>query len=407
MPENLLSRYLSKIFIGICYGISFPLTITVLDYWLKDLGVSNTLIGLFSFIHWPFMLKFLWGPIIENFDIPVLSKRLSRYKSWMTCSYIFLILGIVVMAYSDPNRNVFWLIFGASLVAIADGCKNIVLYPYQLIGKKEDSVGFIAGCVNIGNRLGSIFIKVSTLYVAHFFSWKTAYLSAALMIFVIMIINFFIEEPQKKFEIHKNFSLKRAYFRSFFMPIKKFLETKNSAKFLTIIGLYKAADFMMQKMSKLFCIEVGFSKIEIANIIQFYGSITVIVGSFLGGYAIKKLGLIRSMRLILSLHAISFLAYLLLNEFGKDNSILIFIITFEALSGGAVTSCFIAFFYTIAADLTIYAILWALYEFSGLIFMSVSGIFATCVGWRLFFCLVPMLIIPNLVLLRKIRLSKL
>jgi len=407
MPENLLSRYLSKIFIGICYGISFPLTITVLDYWLKDLGVSNTLIGLFSFIHWPFMLKFLWGPIIENFDIPVLSKRLSRYKSWMTCSYIFLILGIVVMAYSDPNRNVFWLIFGASLVAIADGCKNIVLYPYQLIGKKEDSVGFIAGCVNIGNRLGSIFIKVSTLYVAHFFSWKTAYLSAALMIFVIMIINFFIEEPQKKFEIHKNFSLKRAYFRSFFMPIKKFLETKNSAKFLTIIGLYKAADFMMQKMSKLFCIEVGFSKIEIANIIQFYGSITVIVGSFLGGYAIKKLGLIRSMRLILSLHAISFLAYLLLNEFGKDNSILIFIITFEALSGGAVTSCFIAFFYTIAADLTIYAILWALYEFSGLIFMSVSGIFATCVGWRLLFCLVPMLIIPNLVLLRKIRLSKL
>lgn len=407
MPENLLSRYLSKIFIGICYGISFPLTITVLDYWLKDLGVSNTLIGLFSFIHWPFMLKFLWGPIIENFDIPVLSKRLSRYKSWMTCSYIFLILGIVVMAYSDPNKNVFWLIFGASLVAIADGCKNIVLYPYQLIGKKEDSVGFIASCVNIGNRLGSIFIKVSTLYVAHFFSWKTAYLSAALMIFVVMIINFFIEEPQKKFEIHKNFSLKRAYFRSFFMPIKKFLETKNSAKFLTIIGLYKAADFMMQKMSKLFCIEVGFSKIEIANIIQFYGSITVIVGSFLGGYAIKKLGLIRSMRLILSLHAISFLAYLLLNEFGKDNSILIFIITFEALSGGAVTSCFIAFFYTIAADLTIYAILWAVYEFSGLIFMSVSGIFANLLGWRLFFCLVPMLIIPNLVLLRKIRLSKL
>jgi len=407
MPENLLSRYLSKIFIGICYGISFPLTITVLDYWLKDLGVSNALIGLFSFIHWPFMLKFLWGPIIENFDIPVLSKRLSRYKSWMTCSYIFLILGIVVMAYSDPNKNVFWLIFGASLVAIADGCKNIVLYPYQLIGKKEDSVGFIAGCVNIGNRLGSIFIKVSTLYVAHFFNWKTAYLSAALMIFVVMIINFFIEEPQKKFEIHKNFSLKRAYFKSFFMPIKKFLETKDSAKFLTIIGLYKAADFMMQKMSKLFCIEVGFSKIEIANIIQFYGSITVIVGSFLGGYAIKKLGLIRSMRLILSLHAISFLAYLLLNEFGKDNSILIFIITFEALSGGAVTSCFIAFFYTIAADLTIYAVLWALYEFSGLIFMSISGIFANLLGWRLFFCLVPMLIIPNLVLLRKFRLSKL
>ena len=400
-----MSRYLSKIFIGVCYGISFPLTITVLDYWLKDLGISNALIGLFSFIHWPFMLKFLWGPIIENFDIPVLSKKLSRYKSWMTCSYIFLIFGIVIMAYSNPSTNVFWLIFGASLVAIADGCKNIVLYPYQLIGKKENSVGFIASCVNIGNRLGSIFIKVSTLYIAHFFNWKTAYLFAAAMIFAVMVINFFIEEPEKKFEIYRNFSLKRAYIKSFFMPIKKFIETKDSTKFLTIIGLYKSADFMMQKMSKLFCIEVGFSKIEIANIVQFYGSITVVIGSFIGGYAIKKLGLVKSMRLILSLHAVSFCTYLLLADLGKNNSILTLIITFEALTGGAVTSCFIAFFYTIASDLTVYAILWALYEFFGLIFMSISGIFANFLGWRLFFCLVPMLIIPNLILLRKTKLK--
>ncbi len=400
----MLSQYLSKIFIGICYGISFPLTITILDYWLKDLGISNTLIGLFSFIHWPFMLKFLWGPIIENFDIPLLSKKMSRYKSWMTCSYIFLIIGIVIMANSNPSTNVFLLILGASLVAIADGCKNIVLYPYQLIGKKENSVGFIASCVNLGNRLGSIFIKVSTLYVAHFFDWRTAYLVAALMIFLIMVINFVIEEPRKKFENHEDFSLKRAYLKSFFVPIKQFLKTQNSSKFLVIVGLYKAADFMMQKMSKIFCIEIGFSKIEIANIIQFYGSITVIAGSFLGGYAIKKLGLIRSMRLILTLHAMSFLTYLLLSEFGKDNSILTFIITLEALSGGAVTSCFIAFFYTIAADLTIYAVLWALYEFSGLIFMSVSGIFANFLGWRLFFCLVPMMVIPNLVMLKKMKL---
>ena len=310
------------------------------------------------------------------------------------------------MSNSNPSTSVFWLIFGASLVAIADGCKNIVLYPYQLIGKKENSVGFIASCVNIGNRLGSIFIKVSTLYVAHFFNWRIAYLFAALMIFMIMIINLVIEEPHKKFEIHRNFSLKRAYIKSFFMPIRKFLETEHSIKFLTIIGLYKSADFMMQKMSKLFCIEIGFSKIEIANIIQFYGSITVIVGSFIGGYAIRKLGLIRAMRLILTLHAMSFFAYLLLIVFGKDNSILTFITTIEALSGGAVTSCFIAFFYTIAADLTIYAVLWALYEFSGLMFMSVSGIFAHLVGWRLFFCFVPMLIVPNLMLLKKVRLVK-
>ena len=34
--------------------------------------------------------------------------------------------------------------------------------------------------------------------------------------------------------------------------------------------------------------------------------------------------------------------------------------------------------------------------------MAVSGIFANFFGWRLFFCLVPMLVIPNLVVLGRI-----
>ena len=42
-------------------------------------------------------------------------------------------------------------------------------------------------------------------------------------------------------------------------------------------------------------------------------------------------------------------------------------------------------------------------ELSGLIFMAVSGIFANLLGWRLFFCLVPMLVIPNLVVLKKMK----
>ncbi len=351
------------------------------------------------------MLKFLWGPIIENFDVPVLSKNLSRYKSWVISSYIVLIIGIVIMACSNPESNIFFLLFGASLVAIADGCKNIVLYPYQLIGKKEQSTGFIASCVNLGNRFGSIFIKVSTLHIAHFFNWKIAYLFAAFVIFIAMVITMFIEEPDKHFENSKNFSLKYAYRKSFFAPIKEFLKSKHSSFVVLIVCFYKSADFMMQKMSKLFCIELGFSKFELANITQFYGSITVIAGSFLGGYLIKKLGLLKSMRLILVVHAISFLSYLLLLEFGKDLSILTFIITLEALSGGAVTSCFIAFFYTTASNLTIYAILWALHELSGLIFMSISGIATNLLGWWNFFCLVPILVIPNILLLTKIQLN--
>ena len=79
-------HYLIKIFIGFSYGVSFPLTMIILDYWLKDHGISNTTIGLFSLLHLPFMFKFIWGMFIENYDVPLISKYFSRTKSWIFIS---------------------------------------------------------------------------------------------------------------------------------------------------------------------------------------------------------------------------------------------------------------------------------------------------------------------------------
>ena len=392
--------YLNKIFIGISYGISFPLTLTILDYWLKDLGVSNTTIGLFSFIHWPFMFKFLWGAFIENYDIPFLPKSLGRYKGWLISSYLILILGTLIMAFSSPATSIYCLMFGASIVAIADGCKNVVLYPYQLIDSRPESFGFIAGCVSLGHRLGSIFTKVAILQVAHFFGWKTAYLFAAFSIFIVLLITLFIKEP-KKVSTNHHISLKDAYLNSFFHPLSEFLKNKNGIRIIGLICLFKSADFMIQKMSRIFCVEVGFSKFEIANIVQFYGSITVILGSFLGGYLIKKFGIKKSMEIILPLHGLSFLSYLLLIKYGDANSVLTGVITLEALTGGAVTSCFISFFYSISAEPTIYSIFWAIHEFSGMVFMALSGMIVNLIGWKLFFLTVTLMIIPSLLILSK------
>lgn len=400
-----MSAYLTKIFIGISYGISFPLTITIVDYWLKDLGVSNAAIGLFSLIHLPFMLKFFWGIFIENYDIPILSCWMSRYKSWLILSYIGLILGILMMAFSSPQSSLVFLILGASLVSIADGCKNVVLYPYQLIDSNKNSIGFIASCVNLGHRLGGIFVKVSVLQIAHFCGWPTAYTFAAALTFIIMIVTLFLKEPDQSQipSLNKPLTLKDAWRTSFYNPLMDFFKDKSHITVVAVICLYKIADFMMQKMSRMFCIEQGFSKLEIANIVQFYGSIMVIAGSILGGFIIKKISLKKSMCFALLLHGFSLASYLLLLNYGKNSVLLSSIITLEALSGGIMSTCFISFFYTISSNMTIYSVLWALHEFAGLMFMSTSGIVSHWLGWNCFFTIVPLLIMPSFVLINLLR----
>jgi len=395
----MLRSYLTKIFIGFSYGLSFPLTMIVLDYWLKDSGISNASIGLFSFLHLPFMLKFFWGMFIDNYDIPFLSTYLNRNKSWLIVSYLTMICGILIMIIPPQSHCI--IFFGASLIALADGCRNVILYPYQIMNSPTKSFGFIASFVGLGHRLGSIFIKVTMLHIAHIYSWQLAYSFAIICLIVLMIFTLFIKDPANTTHNQLNSSFFENFYISFRDPLQKLIKTSHGSKILMVVCLYKIADFMIQKMSRPFCIEIGFSKYDIANTVQFYGSITVIIGSFIGAYLIKKFGLIRSMKNIAIIHASCFFMYLLLVFFGHSIKILTFIVTAEGFSG-AMTACFLAFFYTISKNASMYAVLWAIHEFFGLLSMGISGIIVDYFGWSIFFTVVPLLIMPSLLVLREI-----
>ncbi len=188
--------FADKICIGFIYGTSFPITVVLLDYWLKDCGVSLVTIGLFSMFHCPFMLKFLWAPIIDRYQLPYFSKKFGHRKSWGILSQSFLIFGIVGLSQCNPLANLGMVIFFSSLVAFSDGCMNIALYPYQIHGANAENTGYIAGMINLGHRVGMIFSKVSALYIAHFWGWEIAYLCLAGFVFFCALLLLKIEEPR-------------------------------------------------------------------------------------------------------------------------------------------------------------------------------------------------------------------
>ncbi|MDR2107772.1 MAG: MFS transporter [Holosporaceae bacterium] len=388
------SAYLQKACIGFSYGISFPLTLVILDFWLKDCGISNTVIGLFTFLHLPFTLKFLCGTIIEHHDLPGFLRGADKIRCWIVISHVILIGGVVGMAFSDPGSSLPRLMFFASLTALGDGCKSIVLYPYQIEGMMKDRLGYVAGAVGLGHKIGMITVKVFALHTAHLFGWKTAYLFSALFIFLLMIAVLYMKPPGKNPEsegdgfVHfLNQSIKKNPLVSF----GKIIREKEGLRILSVLLLYKSADFMMQKMSKPFLLETGFSKPEIADIVQLFGSVSVIVGGLLGGYFIKKIGVSKAMIGFGVCHAMSFFSYLTLVKFGAVPRILATVIFFEAFTGGCVTVAFLTFLYGICKSGSLYALMWALHEAGGMFFMGISGIIADCMEWGTYFMLVSLM----------------
>ncbi|MDR0556154.1 MAG: MFS transporter [Holosporaceae bacterium] len=378
-----LGHYFPKCCLGFSYGISFPLTLSVLDFWIKDVGGSNSVIGMFALLHWPFTCKFVLGALLENYDIPYLSERIGRIRSWIVASHMLLLAGIVGMAYSNPEAGFTWLILFASLASLGDGCKNVVLYPYQIQGNNPR--GYVASFVGFGHRIGMIFIKVFTLYLAAFYDWKTAYLFAAVVILLQMPILLSFKPPLELSKTNPVTSFRNSLGKSIAVPFKKMMKERRGVYTLVILMLYKSADFMMQKMSKPFLMEIGFSKIDIANIAQLWGSTFVIAGGWIGGYLVERLRLARALILFGCCHAVTFSMYLILLESGASPSVLTWIISCEALTGGCVTTVFLAFIYATCQTGSMYALLWALHDISGMLFMGVSGILADGVGWGYFF----------------------
>ncbi|MDR2724305.1 MAG: MFS transporter [Holosporaceae bacterium] len=403
-------RYSAKCCIGFSYGLSFPLTLVVLDLWLKDSGVSNAIIGIFSIFHWPFIFKFMWGVLIENYDIPYLTQKVGRDRSWIIIGHLILLVGIIGMAHSDPSSHLPELIFFTSLTALGDGCKDVALYPYQISKMNSSQLGYVAGVVGFGHRIGTIVTKVSTLYLASIFNWKIAYLVAALSISLLLILILSIQPPKKRRKNNEGsrISVHDSIKRSLIIPFKKIIKMKHGPHVLSVLILYKSADFMMQKMSRPFLLEIGFSKIEIANIVQLYGTAAVIVGGLVSSHFIRKVGIANAMFYFGICHAISFFSYLIFIKTGAVFLSLGLVTLYEAFTGGCVTTAFLAFLYTKCKTGSLYALFWALHEISGILFMGSSGIIVDSVGWKLYFILISLIYMTILgglyIILRRITL---
>lgn len=424
--NKILSTYSDRnvqrvFFIGLFCGLPFLLTTSVLDVWLKEYGVSKTIIGFFAFLHCPYTLKFLWGPIFEKVHIPYLTRKIGQHKSWAMLSQIVLISSIIGIANSGPENLTHIMIFSV-LCALAGGCQDVTLYSFLLNSTKKEDLGIIASIVNIGFKIGMFIAKSSTLYIAHYVSWKAAYLIMAGSLLFGIIFVLIINEPTVQVtkddkKIQKLTSLLKlklsikpktvnklelALFECFYFPTKLFLRNKNWLLYMLLIMLYRIGDIMIVKMGKIFYLEIGFSTLDIANAVQVFGAVSSLLGGLVGGYLIKNNGLKKCMLFAAMIHAIVGLSLISLVYIGKNYFALYFVVFVEFTTGAAMSSCFIAFLYSLCSTgskSTQFALLWAFHEGIATFIRVFAGGFSDIVGWTTFFITASLLFIPGIVII--------
>src|SRR5579864_129550 len=85
--------------LGYSSGLPFLLIFSTHSAWLAKADISVKEVGLFSWVALPFSFKFLWAPIIDTRDLPVLTPLLGRRRAWMLLAQLCVMLALVAIAF--------------------------------------------------------------------------------------------------------------------------------------------------------------------------------------------------------------------------------------------------------------------------------------------------------------------
>ena len=415
-------RVLSILFLGFSSGLPLALVYQTLSAWLEEEGVSLTAIGFFSWASSAYALKFLWSPLVDRLPIPGLTRLMGRRRSWMLLSQLAVLVAMLRLGSTDPGAQLAVTAAWAVVLAFASATQDIVIDAFRVDVLKDRELGAGAANYVFGYRLAMLVSGAGALILADRFGWFVAYAAMAGLMVIGIVTTLLVPEPAEVFReeaatlASEEAELDRRYARlpgplrrlaawfhgAVVAPFGDFLTRPGWLLILFFIAFYKYGDALLGVMANPFYLQMGFTKTEIGVVSKVYGFIMTIVGSYLGGILVARMGILRALLVGGILQALSNLVFALQAVVGHSVPMLGVTISVENLTGGLGTAAFVAYLSSlcnVAYTATQYALLSSFMAFARTFFASVGGWLAESVGWVPYFLITTLAAIPGLVLL--------
>src|SRR5215510_3892898 len=175
-------RALVMLALGFAAGLPYLLVFDTLSAWLRVANLSLETIGYFSLATIASSLKFLWAPLIDRTNVPVLTATLGHRRSWMLVAQAAIIVGLWLIAGSNPAENLNLVAVFAVCVGFASATQDIVVDAWRIEAAEQERQGMMAAAYQWGYRIAQIIAGWLALTLADMYGWALSYtVMAALM----------------------------------------------------------------------------------------------------------------------------------------------------------------------------------------------------------------------------------
>jgi PAT family beta-lactamase induction signal transducer AmpG len=393
-------RILAIVGMGFASGLPLALTGQTLQIWLAESGVTLTSIGLFALVGASYSLKFVWAPVVDRVPLPWLTSRLGQRRSWLVVIGVLLAAAIAGLGSTDPAADPWRTALFAALVAFLSASQDIVIDAYRIELLDDDEQGAGAAATQWGYRFGMIASTVVALYLAEYFGWSRMYLAMAALVGVGLVTVALTPEPAH-LRSQARPGLAGFLRAAVLEPFREFATRPRWLTVLVFIVLFRFGDALAGGMASAFYVQLGFSKIEIANIVKLFGVAATLIGVAAGGVLDHQIGTSRALVLAGVLAALSNFVFIGLAYAGHDLRALTGAVFVENFTSGVVAAAFVAYLSRLCSaefTATQYALLSSLSATGRTVLASSAGFFAQQLGWPLFFALTALAALPGIAL---------
>ena len=330
-------RMLICLFNGLAAGMPLFFIYHLIPAWMRSENVDLKTIGLFSLAGIPYTWKFLWSPLMDRFCPPFLGRR----RGWMLISQLLLLLTMMAIGFFDPVRQILLIAMLAVAVSFFSASQDIVLDAYRRELLPDNELG-LGNSMYVNGYRAAVFIPggLGLILADHHKDQGPAQMIGAFMLIAIaktLLIN------EAYTRVLPPVSLAAAVVK----PFQEFFGREGGLGqgllVLAFLFFYKLGDNMATALSTPFYLDLGFSKTIIGSMVKLVNFWAMLIGSFIGGAMIYKIGINRSLWIFGLVQMLSILGFAWLAEVGDNVILLGGVIGFEYLGVGTGTAALVAF----------------------------------------------------------------
>ena len=281
MKERAWHKFPVLFSLYIAQSIPMSFFSTVVPVIMRQQNYSLESIGLLQLIKLPWILKFLWAPLIDR-----RATSTGKLKQWIIGSELFYAVIILSISFLNLETDFNLIVVFMVIAFVASATQDIATDAYAIFMLKPAERSLGNSMQSGGSFVGTLFGTGVLLVAYYYFGWSSLLmLLAAFVVFAIAPLLLYRRKANIDPGIKSDVNLR---------DIAGFFKMKGIGRRVLILVFYYSGIVGILAMLKPYMVDLGYTVKEIGIYSGVIGTSVAVTASLIAGFIIRKIGRRRS-----------------------------------------------------------------------------------------------------------------